>query len=290
MGNNTTGFRSVRAGLGASFNLDHNDRYTYTRFRGEFNSTDGVGAVWGVGDNAINILGFPGVNFQMMSIGANGAAGPLAAVLNDGLSITLDSTDNDGFELNLGRDRTGADGTVNLYEPGSFTIGTDAPFFLRTRFKVNTVASYDQAAMGFVVGTYIAAGEIQLESDGFWLNLDNGDVNTESRLNAGGTVDTDSTQNIADNTFVTLEVQVNEDGVAAAFINGAIPTTEIATYTFDSGDVVHADVSAILDASAANLFTIQLWESGFLSTVGREFGIAPSSYSNYIDNAAYVGV
>jgi len=290
MGNNATGFRSVRAGLGASLHLDHNDRYTYTRFKGEFNSTDGVGAVWGVGDNAINLIQFPGVNFQMMSIGANGAAGPLAAVLNDGMSMTLDSTANDGFELNLGRDRTGADGTVNENSPGSFTIGTDPAFFLRVKFKLDTVANFDQAAVGFVVGTYIAAGEIELESDGYWLNLDNGDVNTESRLNAGGTVDTDSTDNVADNTFVTFEIQVNEDGVAAAFINGERPTTEAASYTFDSGDVVQANFSAILDASSANLTTFAEWESGFLSTVGRDFGVTPNSYSGNLNDQTYVGV
>ena len=131
MGNNATGYRSVRAGLGASLNLDHNDRYTYTRFRGDFNRTDGVGAVWPTGDNGIGLLQFPGgVNFQTMSIGANGAAGPLSAVDFTGMSFTLDSTGDDGFEMNLGRGSTNAT-NVNEYSQGAFTVGTDPAFFLK---------------------------------------------------------------------------------------------------------------------------------------------------------------
>ena len=267
MGNNATGFRSVRAGLGASLHLDHNDRYTYSRFRGDFLRTDGVGAVWGVGDNAINTLIFPGVNFQTMSIGANGAAGPLSAVLFDGMSMTLDSASGDGFELNLGRGSTNAT-NVNDYEPGAFKVGTDPPFFLRVKFKLDDVSEFDQAAVGFVKGYYIAGGNIEAESDGFWLNLDNGDIKTESRLNNGSTVATDTTDNIADLAFVTFEIQVNAAGVCDAFVNGARPTTEIAQFTFDDGDVVHANFAAILDGSSANLTTFSEWESGFLSPVG----------------------
>ncbi len=288
MGNNSTGSRSVQAGLGASLHLDHNARYAYCRFNEEILSNDGQGAVWGTGDNAVSVVQCGGVTFQTMSIGANGSAGPLLSV--DGLHIALDATANDGYHFNLGRTLGSSATTVNTNSRGAFTIGTDAPFFLRVKLDIDTVANADQIAVGFVRGQYIAAGEIELETDGFWLNVDEGDIKTESRINAGSSVATDTTQNVADAGQVTLEVQVNEDGVATAFIDGEFPTVQIAAFTFDDGDVVHAEHSVIIDASGADpVVDIMEWESGFLSTVGREFGVAPNYYSGNLNDQSYVG-
>ena len=267
-----TGFRAVKAGLGASLRQDINERYVYTQFRGPFSYTDGIGGAPGTADTDVNTLmaGGYGWNVRLEQISTNGTAA--VGTTNDGLLLLVDSSSNDGLELNLGRTQSASDTTVNTNSLGAFTIGTDAPFFLRVKLDIGDVSAADQIAVGFSVGSYPADGAIAIYTDMAALNVDAGNIMSESRLNSGTAVATDSTQNVADAGQPVLEIRVSGSGRCQYLIDGAAPTTQIATFTFDDADVVHAFVSILVDAEDLDpQVTVMEWESGFLASRGIEF-------------------
>lgn len=282
---NYTGYKSVAAGLGSSLRLDHNERYVFTKFRSPVVLTDGLGGGADSGDAVMNYFQVGQYVFQMRSELGNGSA--LVNTTTDGLLLVFDATNDEGGELTLGRTITSSDTTENTNELGAFTVGTDAAFFLRVKLDIATVASSDQICVGFATGAPPATGLINANADFAGLNVDNGNIINESRLNGGSDVATDSTDNWADADQKVLEIWVSENGVVKLWIDGADPTVEMAKYTFDDGDVVHAFLTNLNDTTADPTITVMEWESGFLSSRGLVFsgdqygtvqGEVPQSY------------
>lgn len=265
---NYTGFSAVRAGLGASNRLDKNSKDAFCNFSDDIMYTDGIGGAAATTDAAVNSLLIGQTAFQFrLEQAVTGA--PLA--MDDvGLVITSDDTDNEGFELNLGRTQTAADTTVWLRSRGAFKIGTDAAFFMRLKLKVADVSDSDDITAGFSVGSYVADGLLDTYSDYAVLSIDNGDIKVKTNLNSGTQSSTDTTQNVADAGTVTLEVRVGSGGKVKFLIDGAAPTTDVTGFTFDDADTVHAFYSQLNDVAGDPGVTLIEWESGFLSSRGLD--------------------
>lgn len=156
-----------------------------------------------------------------------------------GWVLPNDNTDNEGGELGLGILASGA-------EPGHFTIGTDAAFSAKLVCKIPDVSDYDIFAFGFrKAAAYVAVASLDTPAELLtaWtdvggLNVNAGDIYTITRLNSGTGTATDSTDNLADGTEVTLEVKVSAAGVVTFEIDGSAPTVNTNTLTFDTGDIV----------------------------------------------------
>lgn len=267
---NATAFKSVAAGLGASKRLNVNDKYVFTKFDSFPQYTDNLGgAVAVVTDAAVNTLSFPDYSWQVRLEQAYAGTVPQARTTADGLLILIDSTSTDGWELNLGRvayDNTIT--TINTKSKGAFTIGTGGSFFLRVQLDIDDVSAGDAIGVGFSVGAYPADGLLATYTDFFALEINAGDIFTRSRLNSGTSVSTDTTQNVVDNGQPVLEVRVGPTGDCLAFIDGVAPTTEIASFTFDNTDVVHAFVNVKSGNDDDLNVSVMEWESGFLSSRG----------------------
>lgn len=171
----------------------------------------------------------------------------------DGLGITTDGADNEGWELTQGI----VDGA-----PGAFTIGTSPAFYAAVRFAIATVANADMIAFGFRKVEGYAALDFETYTDFYVINVDNGDFYKESSLNTTTDVDQDLAQaNWTDNQVHTVEVRVSATGVATAYIQGTLES-ETAAFMFDDGDVVVPFFFIQTDAAGAPDVDLVFWESG----------------------------
>ena len=263
---NYTGFNAVRGGLGASKRMDINAQYAFNNFTDDILYTDGLGGAAGATDADVNQLQVGAHCFQVRLEQA--VTGAVFALDDTGLVITSDDTDNEGFEINLGRTQTAADTTVWLNSKGAFKVGTDAAFFVRVKLSIADVSDSDQIAVGFSVGSYVADGLINTYTDMAVLNVDSGDIKAETRLNSAADAAVDTTQNVADAGTITLEVRVDGAGKVKFLIDGAKPTTDITDFTFDDADVVHAFYSQLNAGAGDPAVTLIEWESGHMSARG----------------------
>jgi hypothetical protein len=166
-----------------------------------------------------------------------------------GWIIPNDNTDNDGIEITQGNTTAGV--------PMSFTIGTDGPFKIALRMKVPDVSDYDVCAVGFRkqaaqadVLSHAALGTAY--SDVAFLNMNAGDIYTITRDDTGTAVLTDTTNDWADNETHTFTVAISAAGVVTFQIDGAAPTVNTNTMTWDNGDLVIPCIIFTKNAGAAS--------------------------------------
>ncbi len=264
---NYQSFRSVRAGLGASYRLEQNSRYVYCNFRQATVFGDGIGGAMAVTDAVMNYAQVGNVTFQVRNEQQNDSA--KMQLTADGLLLILDATDNDGFGVSLGRTITSSDTTENANSIGAFIVGTDE-FFLRVKLDIVDESDCDQMVVGFAKGAWHATGDNENETDFAGFNVDNGQINIETILNNAGTTVTDTTEtDFGDNGQHTFEIRVNKAGLCKFLYDGEPPTVDVTDFSFDSGDVVHAIVAELNDAAGDDPeVTIMEWESGLLSSRG----------------------
>lgn len=262
---NYQSFGALQAGLGAAIRLKENENYVYNKFRDQvlvFGAD--YTTTMDTADASINFLQVGKDTFQYRLEQINTTVPVTSA---DGLAFVTDGADNDGFELGLGR--TLANGSTEATNSkGAFTIGGPA-FFLRVKLDIGTVANSDNICVGFSKGVHVADGFLDTETDAIALNVDQGQVNIEEILNNAGNVTTDTTVNWTDAQQKVLEVRINEAGNSTFFVDDVQYNPARSAVTLDSGDVVHAMLQVLVDASAADpAVSIMEWESGYLRSRG----------------------
>jgi len=198
-------------------------------------ASGGTGAAAG-SDNNVNQWQFAnGAQLECIASAANADIVP-AKTAGVGLVIPMDDAANDGIEVIVSD-------SLNSTGP-CFTVGTDAAFRVDLKVKIPDVSDYDVACVGFrkqeaFCDAIQADGEVITKyEDIAALNVNLGNIDTCTRLNAGTGVDTDTTDNWADGATKTLSVLVSAAGVATFQIDGAAPTTNTNTLTFLNGEVL----------------------------------------------------
>jgi hypothetical protein len=228
-------------------------KYTYVNFAEEpmvpaFAQT--TNAIPTAVDNQVDWMLIDGQYFEWIQTAAN-ADIFFTKSTNVGWIIPNDNTDNDGIEITQGILSAGNG-------PGEFTVGTDGPFRLKVNFKVPDVSDYDVAFIGFrKVEAYTAALAAHAElgtdyTDIGGLNLNAGAIYSITRLNSGTAVLTDTTQTVADGVAVTFQIDVSAAGVCTFKVNGAAPTVNTNTLTFDTGDLLIPTMCFTKNAGAAS--------------------------------------
>ena len=146
-----------------------------------------------------------------------------------GLNLVQDNTAADGLELCMGQ---------SAISPLAFTIGSDAAFFLQAVFKVQDVSGVNPLIIGF---RKVQAFDATLANYTDFVSIGivgtAAHIQTQTQLNTGGVVTTDSTQLALDGVPFQLKIMVSALGVVTYQYNYATPTV-VAAFTFDSGDVV----------------------------------------------------
>ena len=125
-----------------------------------------------------------------------------------------------------------------------------------------------EASTGFAKGAWHASGDNENETDFAGFNVDAGDVKIETILNNNATTVTDTTADFADNGQHTFEIRVSATGLCKFLYDGVAPATDVADFSLDSGDVVHAIVAELNATTDDPEVTIMEWESGLISSRG----------------------
>ena len=199
-------------------------------------------------DNSVNLISFGKHALEMQYEGASTDIGFTRST--SGLIIPNDNTDNEGVEL-----YTSALADANIR--GQFKVGTDPAFWMWGKIIVPDVSDYDVACVGLRKAAAVAdvashAATITAYTDCALLNLNAGAIYTGTRLNSGAGVLTDTTQTVADGVAMTFAVKVSAAGVVTFLVDGAAPTVNTNTLTFDSTDVVVPFMHFTKNASAAS--------------------------------------
>jgi len=268
---------------------DVHERFVHEEFRDipfaseSENSSAGPGVATGDVNNV-----YSGRNhFQYHVLGAGQTIdGPVKT--SGGWNISQDLTDDEGVEYTLGNEYPENTVISNVAGAtrGTFTVGTDAPFYFALKFTIADVSGTDDCLVGFRKAEAYQTGPDAYDE---WaaLNVISGDINIETELNGGGTTTTDTTDNWTDGQTKTLMVICDSDGSLSQdgtvgkcyyFIDGLAPTTDATTrYKFDSGEIVIPFFFMLHATTSPGINTLKLWESGFYpmgESAQAEFGAA----------------
>jgi hypothetical protein len=221
------------AGRHGSLNGRIRQRKQFTRdFYETFNQTlviskvNGAGAATGTAGD-INTMSTGRNTFLYSPKGTQTIVAP--APVATGLDFGMDQTDNDGVEFVPGI-------LADNRRKGCFKVGTDDAFFCRAKIKLPDVSGTDDCCVGFRKAEAFQAN-VDDYDEGFWINVNLGDILTERILNNAATATTDSTLNAADGDTLDLEVRVSAAGVCTAYVNGVLIATQQA-HTFDAAEFV----------------------------------------------------
>lgn len=211
----------------------------------------GGGAATGTaGDN--NVLFTQFGQYEWNVIGTQTILAPKAGTV--GLNLVQDVTNGDGIELCTG---------VTALSPNAFTIGESPAFFFQTVFTVQDVSGVNPLIIGFrklqafdaTLANYTDFAAIGIVGTA-------AKIQTETQLNTGGVVTTDSTQTVSDATAFQLKVKVSASGVVTYEFNYQEPTV-VAAFTFDDGDIVIPFIRMVESTDLSTSVDISWFEVGF---------------------------
>ena len=227
------------------------EKYVFENFKQNpvYSNKAGGAATGTAGDE--NVLVLPTTAFEYHVLGTQTIVAP--TITADGLNMgSMDQTADDGLELNHG---------ILSSQIPSFTVGTDAAFFLRTRFSIADVSGTDDCAIGF---RKVEANQANIDdyADMAVLNVISGNINIETIVGGAATTTTDTTDNWADTETHELQVNVSAAGVVTYLIDGVAPTTT-AAYTFTDGLNVMPFFYFLQDTDIAGAVPLMVWECGY---------------------------
>ena len=175
---------------------------------------------------------FPdGLNLSCAYMGACTVDAPTGTSL--GMTWEQADTNNLGYQfVTCHRSFKGVNGK------NVFTIGGPA-FYAKHRFKIGNVSGLDYCMFGFRLKSQAHIADPKATyTDYASLDVNAGDIYAETALNNTTATPTDTTDNWIDGAIHQLEVYVSSLGVATFKIDGADPTVNSHSVTFDAGDVV----------------------------------------------------
>lgn len=184
-------------------------------------------------------------------------------IVANGLNISGDQTEDEGYEVFS--HFLGATGKP-------FVIGKDPAFYFLCKLSIANVSGTDDLQVGFrraeicrpAFDDYLDAAAI-----GIITSADPAAVQLQTILNNGATVETDTTDTLADTIAVQFKVLVSAAGVVTYQHDLASPgtlaaPTAVAAFTFDNGDPVIPFVRFLHAAApVAGEIAIHKWEAGY---------------------------
>lgn len=206
-------------------------RYTFEDFRQDPVAANRGGAAVSGATGARNLLTF-GHNVFEEHIKGAGQTIIVPVLTAEGLDISLDQVSTEGVELTQG---------ILARSEVTFVAGTDGPFSVRAKIKVEDASGANPLLVGFRKAEAYQADEDdydEMAAIGIVGTSNPNLIKIQTILNAAATVSTDTTQTWADLATKDLKVTVAGNRQVSYQINGLQPTVIPATFTFDSGEVL----------------------------------------------------
>lgn len=175
-----------------------------------------------------------------------------------GMDIGCDQTDNDGVEL-----------LTHAYHASGhpFVIGVSPAFYFKCAFTLGDVSGTDDLQIGFRAINAAVQGAFDNYKDAATLGINTSAATAALKIATiigdAATVETDTTQTLADATLIEFETRVSSAGVVTYLINGAAPTVT-AAYTFTAGLNVVPFGMYLNSSDLLDTFVLSKWEVGLL--------------------------
>jgi len=218
------------------------------------NANTGAAPTGAGGD--VNLLSFQeGMLMEHFMIGTQTIIAPRMDAT--GLLCSLDLTSTDGWEMNFGAARANS--------RHSFTIGTDAAFFMELRFTLADVSGCEPFIFGFrktAANNATYTNYTDVAAIGVNDGVVAGNSVIQTNLNGAGFTNTNTTDAFADAATHTMQVLVSAAGVVTFTIDGGAPSVTQA-FTFDNADVVHPFIHSIFNAAAPGNIHLQWLKVGY---------------------------
>ena len=196
----------------------------------------------------------------MCADGTMGEDGPTIAAT--GMNYTGGDTDNEGYQWVMSY--PGTKGTEGF---DSFTVGSSA-FYGKLKWSLEDVSIVDYNWFGFRLKSQASVAEPRANATDYAvIGNNNGNIIAETALNDTTTTPIDTTDDWGDGETHTMEVRVSVAGVATFKIDGADPTVNTQTVTFDSGDVLTPWFVVLKDNGATCNTILQELEVGKLADI-----------------------
>lgn len=234
-------------------------------------------ATGGTGGN-VNIWNWEGAYFTQYVIGTQTITAPIANTSLNGTDISLDQTDNDGWEISGGA--TTGNGKLQ------FTVGTDKPFFISFKAAIADASGTDDFAVGFRgVEAYQDAttSYVDYATLGCDTSAANMLIKVRTDSSAVAAVSTSTTQTWVDAAEKTFTVVVDSDGSLGTlnasggangigtvgncfyYIDGVRPTAKpTLQFAFVSGTVVTPFIHFVQATTSPTTVILRLLEIGFV--------------------------
>ncbi|NIP44439.1 MAG: hypothetical protein GWN61_23880 [candidate division Zixibacteria bacterium] len=204
--------------------------YVNAKFHDPVISVQADGTVASGVDTEVNVMHVgDGIMMEQYNIGTKTIIVPTISA--SGLLVSLDQTDDEGAEFGLG---------ITTRSRCAFTAQTDA-CFVEVTATFADASGVDPFYVGFrkLEGYNSTLGSY---TDYFVLGVEGtanpNKIQFQTNLNGGVAATTDSTDTWADAATKTIRVNVSAGGVATGLIDGASPTTEPSTFTFDADTII----------------------------------------------------
>lgn len=154
--------------------------------------------------------------------------GPLLDTTGKGLDISQDQTDNDGVEYVFG--------ALNTYGAFVHTVSSSTNVCFRVKAEIADVSGTDDFDIGWRKNEAFQAN-VDDYDEGAWVNVNLGQLYTETILNNAATTTTTVTGSTwADAATHTVEVCIK--GRQAYYYYDGLPVQRTVTYNFDTGEVI----------------------------------------------------
>ena len=200
--------------------------------------------------NTANLMNTGMNSFEYANIGTQTILAPVFGA--NGYNIAFDNTNAEGVEITRG---------ITAQSTSAYTVGTDR-MFVEVTLKPSDVSGLGELAVGFrKTQAYQLA--IDNYTDMAVLNVQAGTINLETILNNAATTTTDTGQTVADNTAVTLRVEVYSDGTCKYYVDG-VQVLATNTFTFDSGDVLIPFIHFVNASDVCDTLYWTYWKDGLL--------------------------
>jgi hypothetical protein len=225
---------------------------TYIEFRSNPVCMKNDGTAVGGATGETDIMCVDGYTFEYFILGA-GQAIKIPTMTDDGLNVRLDESDDEGVEMGEG---------ITSRCKSAFTTNTDA-FYIKVKFKIETVANLDICAVGFRLKEAYNADMYAYDTY-TGLNVNNGTINEIEELNGANAAEVDTGETWADGATHTLETRIAADGVVTWFLDGTAITNQGTTcvFTWSDNDTVIPFFHILGDANAGCEVELISWECG----------------------------
>lgn len=214
----------------------------------------GGGAATGTAGD-VNILVTPENTFEYAIKGIQTIIAPVVTTV--GLDLGMDQTDNDGVELTNGIIAASRQRNV-------FVVGTDEPFFVRAKIKVEDISGTDDLCVGFRKAEAYQANVDDYDEAAF-LQVGGGAAgryNSETILNNAAT----TTTNLGLTAWAdgeTHELEVRVTGRAVTFYVDGDRAAAAPSFNFDSGEIVIPFLFFLHATDVAGKVELIEWEWGY---------------------------